>query len=259
MKFRIEGDIKVTTESLKLIDHAKALIELEPGCIWVPLHENGSRIGLAFAGPGRFVVDAIIETPDGAIGDSESGRLSGVQFYLGDSGIESISRVVSESDYPMNGYADETTFKKAVESKMEGKEINTDGTFSSDRDGSIFLGNSEDDESLLLVVNPSEPEKLVFSHGKQIAVIGGDSHVSVGKDGVAVTGRDGKSIVIDKHGIRGLEGLAGIGPTIAKTVGRSMKSLKGLKHLKHIKKGRRLMDEVEALDWDDDDEGSLSY
>ncbi|MGY5861757.1 MAG: hypothetical protein RTU09_05240 [Candidatus Thorarchaeota archaeon] len=250
---KIDETIMETTSKTNLVDHKKALVTLEPGCAWVYLKENSERIGVAFAGPSHFAVDAITETGQGAVGESIAGSLGGIQVYIGKVKLDNTSRTGSSEALAGVGYNSIESFHQDIDSKIgsiNGKDKHERVKIESD--GNIFLGMDNQEKKVLLV---TKEDDLVFTYDKRVFVVGEDGkHVSITKEGVAVIEPDGRSIVIDRDGIRGLdslEHLANFGDTISSAIYEGMRGLKGLKGLKAIKdlKG----DWAADFDWDDDE------
>ncbi len=245
----------VTTQEIDIISHEKAYVRMSEGCIWVYLLQDGVRVGVAFAGPSRFAVDAIAETDMGAMGESITGDLSGVQLFIGPSSLENISRSAESSDTKKQGFQDSEAFTKEIESTIhehlngENKKTKID----SKKDSKIFFGTDSNKKKLLLVLN--EEKGLVFTYGKSVFVLDDDNLVSVSKSGVVVSSKEGKQIIVGKGGVSGLDNFLDIGPIITESVTSAMKSLKGLKSLKSMKHSMKgfpyAWDNVDDFDWED--------
>ena len=260
------GDVSVLSTPVDIITHDKAIVKLDAGCVWAKLQNNGRIIGFAYTGSSDFVVDAISETRDGAWGDSVSGKLAGVQVFLGDVGIVSDSHVASIEDFRKLDYPDSNTFLDDIKKRLddfasENKQVNV----KHDLEDKILVGLTSEGKDVVIV---AKDDGLVFTYDKQVFVDGKGNTVSVTKGGVGVHNRDGRSLVIDKHGIHGLEGLEelrDLGPSIKASVHSGLKGLKGIKTAKrHMKSGikRARMhdrhyydgyDDVDDLDWKDDE------
>jgi len=249
----IDEAIMETTSKTNLVNHKKALVTLEPSCAWVYLKEDSERIGVAFAGPSHFAVDAITETDQGAIGESIAGSLGGVQVYIGKVKLDNASRTGSSETLARVGYNSVESFHHDIESKIgpiNGKDEHE--RIKLESDGNIFLGMDTQEKRVLLV---TKEDDLVFTYDKRVFVVGEDGkHVSITKEGVAVIEPNGRSIVIGRDGIRGLDGLehlANFGDTIASAVHAGMHGFKGLKGLKALKDMNS--DWAADFDWDDDE------
>jgi hypothetical protein len=250
-----DSNVMVTTHEIDIISHEKAYVRMSEGCVWVYLLQDGVRVGVAFAGPSRFAVDAIAETDLGAMGESITGDLSGVQLFIGPSSLENISKIAESSDTQKQGFQDSETFTKEIETTIhehlngENKKTKID----SKKDSKIFFGADSNKKNLLLVL--SEEKGLVFTYGKSVFVLGDDNLVSVSKSGVVVSSKEGRQIIVGKGGVSGLDNFLDIGPIITQSVTSAMKSLKGLKSLKSMKHSMKgfpyAWDNVDDFDWED--------
>ena len=250
-----ESNVMVTTQEIDILSHEKAYVRMSTGCVWTYLLQDGVRVGVAFAGPSRFAVDAIAETDMGAMGESITGDLSGVQLFIGASSLENISKNAESSDTQAQGYHDAGGFVQAVETAIndhingDNKKTKIDGK----KDSKIFFGVDSNEKKLLIVI--SQEKGLVFTYGKSVFVLGDDNLVSVSKSGVVVSNKDGRQIIVGKGGIIGTDNFLDIGPLITKSVTSAMRGLKGLKSLKSMKHSMRgfpyAWDNVDDFDWED--------
>lgn len=55
-------------ESFTLFRNDKCIVKIYDGAIVIPLYFNGENVGYFFHGEGTFLLDAVIETPRGALG-----------------------------------------------------------------------------------------------------------------------------------------------------------------------------------------------
>jgi len=241
----------VTTQEIEIISHEKAYVRMEAGCVWTYLIEDGARVGIAFSGPSRFAVDAIAETKMGAMGESVTGTLVGVQLFIGATSLENISKGVDNSDLQNQDYSDGAAFTKAVENTIEdltkGKHTNT--ALDRKKETWIFIGKDSSEKKVLLVL--SDKKGLVFIYGKLVHVVGDDNLVSVSKSGVVVSKSDGKQLIVNKDGIVGLDSYVDIGQIVTRSVAGAMKGLKSLKSMKHTMSGFPPWDNVDDFDWKD--------
>ncbi len=243
----------VITQEHEIISHEKAFVKMEAGCVWVYLLENDKRVGVAYAGPSRFAVDAIAETDMGAMGESVIGSLDGIQLFIGPSSLENISKSAESSDLQNQGFQDIGAFTEDIEVTIKdhwnGDDKKT--TIDSKEDSKILFGKDSEKTKVLLVL--SEEKGLVFTHGKIVYVIGNDNMVSVSKSGVVITNRDGKQLIVGKGGIVGLDDLLDIGPIVTKSVAGAMRGLKGLKSMKPMihSMGCSPYENVDDFDWKD--------
>ena len=250
-----DSNVMVTTQEIDILSHEKAYVRMGADSVWTYLLQDGVRVGVAFAGPSRFAVDAIAETDMGAMGESITGELSGVQLFIGTTSLENISKNAENSDTQKQGFHDNDRFIQAIKTAIS-DHLNGDNKktkIDSKKDSKIFFGVDTNDKKLLIVV--SEEKGLVFTYGKSVFVIGDDNLVSVSKSGVVVSNKDGKQIIVGKDGIVGMDNFLDIGPIITQSVTSAMRGLKGLKSLKSMKPSMRgfpyAWDNVDDFDWED--------
>ncbi len=250
-RFTPDSTVMVTTQEIEIISHEKAYVRLEAGCVWSYLLEDGARIGVAFSGPSRFAVDAIAETKIGAIGESVTGTLVGVQLFIGPSSLENISKSADNSDLQNQEYNNADAFTKAVDSTIENLVNNKDTKtrFDIKKETWIFFGKDSSEKKILLVL--SEKKGLVFIYGKLVHVVGDDNLVSVSKSRVVVSNSDGKQLIVNKDGIIGLDSCVDIGPIVTRSVAGVMKGLKSLKSIKYGMSAFPAFSDLDSFDWDD--------
>jgi hypothetical protein len=248
-----DTNVMVVTQEYDIISHEKAYVKMEAGCVWVYLLEDDKRVGIAYAGPSRFAVDAIAETDMGAMGESVTDTLEGISLFIGSSSLENISKSAENSDLQETGFHDTSAFTEAIEAVMKDRihGENTQTKFDTKEDSKIFFGTDADKTKILLVI--SHEKGLVFTHGKIVYVLGDDNMVSVSKSGVVITNSDGKQLIVGKGGIRGLDNLVDLGPIVTRSVTHAMKSLKSLKSMKPMMRSVSSYpyENVDDFDWKD--------
>jgi hypothetical protein len=247
---KTSGPVMITVGAHELISTDKALVNLQQGCVWTYVINNGDRVGLVFSGPGRLAVDAISETDAGAVGRSVVTRLEGFQLFLSETQMERLSREATESELRTLGYSGFEGFQNEVDSFIKDK-VNGDNKINiENQDSSVLLGTGENEKSIVLVVKEGKRD-LVFSYGKNVYVVGEQEMVSVDKSGVRIEGKHGKTLSVTKDGISGLEN---IGEVISEAVSTAMSGLASIKPIKTMKAVRSIphaWDNVDDFDWDD--------
>ena len=246
-----DTDVMIVNQEYDIISHEKAFVKMEAGCVWVYLLEDDKRVGIAYGGPSRFAVDAIAETDMGAIGESVADSLDGISLFIGSTSLENISRNASSSDLQTAGFNDASAFTNAIEATMkehfqgENKQTKIDNK----KDAKIFFGTDSEKTKILLVL--SKKKGLVFTYGKGVYVVGDDNMVSVNKSGVVITGKDGKQLVVNKSGIRGLD--LDLDAIVTRSFGSAMRGMKGLKAMKPIMRTASSYpyENVDDFDWKD--------
>jgi hypothetical protein len=253
MTIKTENKVYVTNQDHKVLDHKKAYVLLKENSPWCYLLNADKRVGIVFGGSSNYAVDAIIETEDGAMGESTTGILSGIQILLGSDGLQDLSREASQNDFPIAGYDSAEGFLEQATSRVHFS-INGGKSDISTRGGLVFLGKSDQHKEITLV---TETDKLVFVRDEQVSVLSDDKLVHVTDSGVEIGGKGRRTLSVGPNGISGIPGLANIGPQISQAVASAMsnlKHLKGLKGLRHtMKKMPHAFDDVDDFDWEDDE------
>ncbi|MFW9907419.1 MAG: hypothetical protein ACFFEF_02485 [Candidatus Thorarchaeota archaeon] len=259
MSFTFDTNLMAITSDYQLIRAEKAVVSLMPGTIWTYLRQDEAIVGIAFHGPARFAVDAIIETDGGAYGKPITGELVGIQFYLGSISIEEASRAASNEDLIANGYSNAEAFVQAADDKFTAKRMSDGDKIDIRGDGGILLGEDASEKVILV----AKHDNCVLTYGKRVFVLNDEKMVSVTKDGVYIGGRDGRTIIIDKDGISGLDELENLGPMIGQAVssavrgiGRAARDLHACSdsHQRYRRHGHsryQAYDDVNTFDWDD--------
>jgi len=251
-EMRTEGRVMIATTPYKLVSHDKAVVDLETGCAWVYLVQGEKNVGIAFAGPSRFAVDAITETEMGAMGQSVTTILDGVQLFLGETTIEAVSREAEDSDMRDLSFDGTTGFFDAVNTAVKDKVNGQGETHFVQSKGNVLLGTDIHSKSIVLVI---EGKDLVFVYDENVFSVGQKETVHVDKSGVRIGQREGKALMISKDGIEGLEGLEHVGSIVEAAVSGALSGLSAIKPWKSLKAVRRVpyaWDNVDEFDWDDD-------
>jgi len=214
--FTHDQTVMTTSSTLDLISHEKANVKVEPGCAWTYLLHDGERVGVAYSGPSKFAIDAITETCTGAVGRSVSGSLKGIQIYIGKTAIENVSGSASDNVLKACGYADAPAFLHAVDDAIEHRLNGGRKVRIAKQNDAILLAQSEQGKPITLLVRPSG---IVFMKDSNVFVEEDGRTVSLGKSGVAIRNKDGRSIVLAGDGIMGLDELGRIGPMVDRAMG----------------------------------------
>ncbi len=253
MTITTDNEVYVTNQNHKVLDYTKAYVLLEENSPWCYLLDDGKRVGIAFGGESSYAVDAIIETDDGAMGKSTTGALSGIQILLGRTGLQDLSRKVSQNDFPIAGYDSAKDFLERATSRI-GHSIKGGKSDVSLKGGLVVLGKSDHHKEITLV---AETDKLVFVRDEQVSVLSDDKLVHVTDSGVEIGGKGRRMLRVGPNGIAGIPGLANIGAQISQAAASALsnlKHLKGLKGLRHtMKKMPHAFDDVDDFDWDDEE------
>ncbi len=245
-------------EEFRLMDTEKVLVTLRPGVVWSYLKQDDRNIGVAFHGPSRFAVDAIVETEYGATGESVAAELDGIQLYFGLPTIDTISDVAEDYDITDYGYSSIEEFHAEIEKKLHGNQKDRHNKFDVEGDAGILIGEDEHHKKVILV---AKEDSTVFTYDRRVFVVGGKSLVSVEGSRISIGGPDRETLIIDKDGIKGLEELNAIGPAISRAMSSVARSIpritKDITHrMKFDSRPHRASaygayDNVDEFDWPD--------
>lgn len=222
MTVRIDENVMKLREEFHLMDTEKVLVTLRPGVVWSYLKQDDRNIGIAFHGPSRFAVDAIVETEYGATGDSVAAELDGIQLYFGLPAVEGISDTAEAYDLSEYGYSSIEDFHAKIEKKLHGNQKDGRNKFDVEGDAGILIGEDEHHKKVVLV---AKEDSTVFTYDKRVFVVGGDNLVSVAGSRISIGGPDRETLIIDKDGIKGLEELSAIGPAISRAMSSVARSI----------------------------------
>ncbi len=190
------GPIKVLDAPLDLIDNDSAILHLKPGCCYALLLQNDDVLGVAFSGPSSFAVDAIAETPSGAVGRSFSIDLHGIQICLGAIPSDIVSHNATTEEITESGIS-ESLLEETV-GKWTRKWSDWDV---SQNDSTLMFAGSDDKESRILFVLSAN--QFVFVYGAFVHVMRGNRLVAISGRGVILTTPHHPAFCFDWSGMHG--------------------------------------------------------
>lgn len=191
--YRLDDTILRTIETTVLWQTEKGLVEIGKDSLAVAVKLDDETEGYIFKGDGKFLLDAIIETREGAIGKSVEKQLTEPFIMLGPK--EAKLSAVSQENLEKMGYANEHEFlAEAGEllSKFEGRrEVYRNHGFEIHR-GLVFAFPNEDAALDILVVHDSH---LIY-RASEITFVsnGGKSVLKSPKETVCVD--NGRLVVV---------------------------------------------------------------
>jgi len=103
-RYRRDGDLTLgalagkVAEPCEVARSEKALVEVDAETLYFPILRAGIEIGGVFFGSGHYVIDAIVETREGAIGQSREASWAGSLLLLSETDEWSPPGVVPTSD-----------------------------------------------------------------------------------------------------------------------------------------------------------------
>ncbi len=161
------GTVNVVVEATQVVLHQKALVELGPGCIWTPLEQDGTPVGMAFAGQAKFAVDAFVETDEGVVGRAVAGSLQGIQLlFIQDHSAGDHSKRATSGDAAALGYADVDAFVRAVREMVDASDLHPERASRIDG-AAVLIGRSDPAGTVVLVI---QDDAMVFIHGSTVHI-----------------------------------------------------------------------------------------
>jgi hypothetical protein len=199
--YELDTVILKAANSFTLFRSDKASIELDRTLLAVSLRIADRRVGYVFLGRGKLLVDAIIETEEGAFGKSIQREL--VEPFLMVGNTDDVSKHFGEAKHEdlKNVDIDEKTFldkaQELINRFSRGKTV--DGHWFSGS-GLIFaFAGAEDRLDILL----SKDSELVYT-AKDMSFVSSGNRSVLRSSGQVVVSDHGRSIVVDvPHAPRG--------------------------------------------------------
>ncbi|MFX0096785.1 MAG: hypothetical protein ACFE7E_03410 [Candidatus Hodarchaeota archaeon] len=194
------GDLagKVSKDS-NIAQSEKALVNVKSGTLYFPVLQDRTVVGGVFLGSGHFIVDAIIETRQGAIGKSEDHNWDGNLLILDQGGIWSAPGTEPFSDKDLNIH----NLESAKEAKERAQQILDRLLFEGRSWSSDFLDSrkggwtvniiDKDNKETRLV---AKRDKFVMTHEGTVLVIKGNKLVRTGHKKTIVVGEKGNIVRI---------------------------------------------------------------
>ena len=154
--YRLDKVILKATEALKLLQSEKGIVEVDKDALAVPMKLGDQREGYVFHGHGKLILDTIVETREGAVGESVEKELNEPFLMLGDiRGLEEHLGETNKENLTTMGYENDQAFMNKAEDLMN-RFLNKDKAFKfhccyGDMHGSVFAFPNETGDFDLLV------------------------------------------------------------------------------------------------------------
>lgn len=158
-RYELDEVIMKTTESAKLWESEIGFVELDKDSLAVPLNVGDRRAGYVFEGSGRLVMDAIVETERGAVGESIERELKSMFINLSDPEPVQIHLTEADNeDLSRKGYGskDELVSKaQTVLNENLNKGTRHSGCCSNHHLGQMFIFPNQNGEADVLLAKGS--------------------------------------------------------------------------------------------------------
>jgi len=196
-KYKLDNTVARASEEIRLWHTEKGLVEISKNTLAVSVRLNEKRKGYVFHGQGKLLIDAIVETQEGAIGKSIEKELIEPFLLLGDTErIQKDLVETSESDFEKMGYKSRQGFVDKAEDLCErffrGR-VHSHEDFDEPH-GLIFAFQNENSKFDILVASSS---KLVYK-ATDVVFVSNENKVVLKSPGEVVVSDNGKSVVVQK-------------------------------------------------------------
>lgn len=180
-QIEIGSELYVVDEPIEWI-YNKAKVTLEKGTVWAKLltNDTNEEIGIAYDGTAEIIIDAIMETEDGAIGSSIDDQIGRLGILISPKLDKIISRshsVSIEDEYI-------TAFKTMLD-LMEKKS----SSFNIDFENPNYLTILSNTAKQLFIAGE---ENIVHIKNKHVLVVSEDKMVQIDRYGVFIARKDGR-------------------------------------------------------------------
>ena len=196
--YQLDNTVSKSTEVLTLLQTEKGIIKTSKNTLAIPLKLDDQRKGYVFHGQGKLLLDAIVETDEGAVGKPIEKELNEPFLMLGDTEeIQQHLAKASEENLAEMGHKNQQGFADKAEDFCDrffrGK-VNGHVDEGFDRDhGLIFVFQSEAGKLDILVAKDS---KLVYT-ATDMVFVSNENKVVLKSPGEVVVSNNGKSVIIN--------------------------------------------------------------
>lgn len=191
-------------KKMALLKTDKCILEILENALALPINTKGQPAGYVLHGEGRLLLDTIVETREGATGESVDRELNKSFLMLGtQEDLQENLSSANKEDFTKYGFGGQQEFKADAENLLaqfsahtHRKEFHCDGTFSRGFGFVLAFPNGEDDLDILI----TKGSKLIFKTSDTVFVSNDGNVVLKGPQGVIVS-NNGKSVAIRNRGL----------------------------------------------------------
>jgi len=197
-KYELDGVISKATKDMMLWQTERGLLEIKKNTLATLIKLGDQQRGCVFHGQGKLLIDAIVETEQGAIGKSIEKELNTPFIMLGETEeIQKHLAKASEEDLAEIGYKKQKEFADIAEDLcnrfFKKRRVHETRRFNGDR-GFIFAFQNEDNKFDVLV---SKGSKLIYK-AMDMVFVSKEGKVLLKSQGDVVCKSNEKSVIIKK-------------------------------------------------------------
>lgn len=196
--YQLGSTVSKASEAVTLWQMEKGIVEISKNTLAVPIGLGDKERGYVFHGNGKFLLDSIVETEEGAIGQPVEKELSELFLMLGDTEeIQKHLTEASEEDLAKMAYQNQQEFadraKDLCGQFFKKKGVHNHQCFD-EHWGFIFAFQNQTSKLDILIAKGS---KLVYK-AMNIVFVSNENKVVLKSPSEVVCTSNGKSVIIKK-------------------------------------------------------------
>lgn len=118
--YQLDNRILKATEALKLLQSEKGIVEIDKDALVIPIKLDDQQEGYVFHGHGKLLLDTIVETREGAIGESVEKEINEPFLMLGNAkDVEGHLGEANKENLKAGGYENEQAFMDKAKDLLE--------------------------------------------------------------------------------------------------------------------------------------------
>jgi hypothetical protein len=118
--YQLDNTILKATEALKLLQSEKGIIEVDKDTLAIAIKLDNQQEGYVFHGHGKLLLDTIVETGEGAIGESVEKEIDEPFLMIGDTKyVEALLSKADKENLAAMGYESEQAFMNKAKEMLD--------------------------------------------------------------------------------------------------------------------------------------------
>jgi hypothetical protein len=195
--YRLDQPILRASQDIILWTTIRGTLEIDKNTLAIPIKQDDNSIGYVFSGNGRLLIDAIVETEEGAIGRPVEKEITCPFLTIENSGeMQKYLVEADEENLARMDYTNPQEFEAEAEElckKFFGSRSDVHRQFKGDCSRIFAFPNEESELDFLIVKNL----KMVYK-AKDMTFVSNDNKVVLKSPDEVVCSDNGKSVIIYK-------------------------------------------------------------